>query len=44
LRSKTIVHPQIAIDVMDKPLGLGEVDQLAREAARIVSSTNIIAG
>lgn len=44
LRSRTTVHPQIAVDVMDKSLGSGEVNQLAREVARRVSSTNGNAG
>ncbi len=44
LRSKTTIHPQIAVDVMDKSLGLGEVGKLAREVARRVSSTNENAG
>ena len=44
LRSKTLVHPQIAVDVMDKSLGSGEVGQLAREVARRVLSTNENAG
>jgi hypothetical protein len=40
LRSKTLIHPQIAVDVMDKSLGSGEVSKLAREVARRVSSAN----
>ena len=40
LRSRTTVHPQIAVDVMDKSLGSGEVSKLAREVARRISSTN----
>jgi hypothetical protein len=44
LRSKTTIHPQIAVDVMDKSLGSGEVGKLAREVARTISSTNENAG
>lgn len=32
------VHPEIAVDVMDKPLGQSEVEMLAKEVAKLVSA------
>jgi hypothetical protein len=34
LRGKATKHPLLAVQVMDKPLGLGEIDTLARLAGR----------
>lgn len=38
LQGKTVAHPQIAIDVMDKSVGMREIEILAQEVAKAISA------
>jgi hypothetical protein len=36
---REVAHPEIAVDVMDKPMGQNEVKKLAAEVAKLVSES-----